>query len=549
VARLGRLEATVREQARETREARADARALERRVAELEAERTGERDAASGVSWQSEHEGEAKGGTFRRAQAASQDNTTVVHLHRASVVSVGGPGMGTSPNNNGGHRRAQTAGVCGNLAARINAINVECCNEPSEDCSSGAPATCNTGCAGVFLPFWADCGAQLPSSASFLPVVARCQAVAPGGGSAGGTGAGSGSLVHEFNLVCAGGAVDTCVPACSAALRGDLLLMNLNGEDSKYHLHVPLNHDQKSGLTEECLCRAMPILILLTWSRYSCELHHGLHSWVGAATDGGYLGSDAQAFVSAVLSAAAGYYALAMVGDGGFSLNLNIQFGQSVHISGDSALSTVPSWGNGGFIVNAGTHLSLSALLISGASVVLGRIQLNGCVLSINSGRGILIQDGGIANIVSSNFHNIHDGALEIRNGNVSISNSQFTANGNTNQNFSGGAILVFAGARVTIAGSSFTNNVVYGHDFWGGAIEVDYCAPGQSGHAVPTIAGATISISGSQFSGNGGDGQDDAIWAKDAQIPNGHREVHDSHLTNAAATAYQPLQFTGYPC
>jgi hypothetical protein len=42
VARLGRLEAAVREQAHESREARADARALERRVAELEAERRGE---------------------------------------------------------------------------------------------------------------------------------------------------------------------------------------------------------------------------------------------------------------------------------------------------------------------------------------------------------------------------------------------------------------------------------------------------------------------------------------------------------------------------
>ena len=53
-ARLGRLEAAVREQARETREARADARALERRVADLEEERRGDRDFASGeggVSW------------------------------------------------------------------------------------------------------------------------------------------------------------------------------------------------------------------------------------------------------------------------------------------------------------------------------------------------------------------------------------------------------------------------------------------------------------------------------------------------------------------
>jgi hypothetical protein len=32
--------------------------------------------------------------------------------------------------------------------------------------------------------------------------------------------------------VCADGAVGSCVPACSEALRGDLLRMNLNGEDS-----------------------------------------------------------------------------------------------------------------------------------------------------------------------------------------------------------------------------------------------------------------------------------------------------------------------------
>jgi hypothetical protein len=350
VARLERLEAQVREQARETREARADARALERRVAEVEAARRGERDAARGVSWlQSEHEGEAKGGIFRRAQAAPQDNTTVVHLHRASVVSLGGPGMGTSPNYNGGHRRAQTAGVCGNLAARINAVNVECCNEPSEDCSSGTPTTCNAGCAGVFLPFWADCGAQLPSSASFLPVVARCQAAALGGGSTGGASADSGSLVHEFNLVCAGGTVDNCVPSCSAALRGDLLLMNLNGEDSKY----------------------------------SCELHHGLHSWVGAATDGGYLGSDTQAFVSAVLSGAAGYYALTLTGDAGVGTDLVIRPGQDVHIIWRGSRSN-PSWGTGGFQIQSLGRLQVNNVSLQGRLTIQSATavaSITGCVI------------------------------------------------------------------------------------------------------------------------------------------------------------------------
>jgi hypothetical protein len=144
---------------------------------------------------------------------------------------------------------------------------------------------------------------------------------------------GGSSLAHEFNLVCSGGTVDSCVPACSAALRGDLLLMNLNGEDSKY----------------------------------SCELHHGLHSWVGAATDGGYLGSDAQAFVSAVLSGAAGYYALALTRDAGVGTDLKIGPGQDVHISGAPGLLNAPRWGSADFIVGSEGSLQLSGVRVSGS--------------------------------------------------------------------------------------------------------------------------------------------------------------------------------------
>jgi hypothetical protein len=32
------------------------------------------------------------------------------------------------------------------------AINAECCDEPTEDCSSGEPAVCNAGCAAVLVP-------------------------------------------------------------------------------------------------------------------------------------------------------------------------------------------------------------------------------------------------------------------------------------------------------------------------------------------------------------------------------------------------------------
>jgi hypothetical protein len=362
---LQKLADTVLRQERELEAQRAHSAALEARLGEAEAT----------LSKCADHEDGDDGGTFRRAQEVPQDNTTVVHLHRASVLSVDPPGMGRPPNHNGGHRRTQKAGVCGNFAARTDAVNVECCNGPSEDCSSGTPATCNAGCAGVFLPFWTDCGSQMPTSASLLPVVALCQAAAAGGGSTGagmcnattvpaqlcpsGTPcphcgstmcacpsgpdpSGGGDLVHQFNLVCVDSAVDNCVPACSAALRGDLLLMNLNGEDSKY----------------------------------SCEVHHGLHSWVGAATDGGYLGSDARAFVSAVLSGAAGYYALTLLGDAGITVDVTIRPGQIVRITGDG---TVPSWGSGSFAVQPGASLTLDGVTAAGDVSVMatGTLHLN----------------------------------------------------------------------------------------------------------------------------------------------------------------------------
>jgi hypothetical protein len=40
----------------------------------------------------------------------------------------------------------QEFGVC------TAAINAECCDEPTEDCSSGEPAVCNAGCAAVLVP-------------------------------------------------------------------------------------------------------------------------------------------------------------------------------------------------------------------------------------------------------------------------------------------------------------------------------------------------------------------------------------------------------------
>eukprot|EP01047_Picozoa_sp_COSAG01_P099497 COSAG01_NODE_29501_length_636_cov_0.897579_1_plen_150_part_10 len=96
--------------------------------------------------------------TGRRMQDAPS-STKVVHIHRTSVRLPEGPGWRTSGNYNGGRHRILQGSTCG--PARAKAVQTECCNEPSEDCSGGAPRTCNPGCAAVFLPFWSDCAAQL----------------------------------------------------------------------------------------------------------------------------------------------------------------------------------------------------------------------------------------------------------------------------------------------------------------------------------------------------------------------------------------------------
>eukprot|EP01052_Picozoa_sp_SAG31_P059215 SAG31_NODE_18541_length_632_cov_1.362101_1_plen_170_part_10 len=56
-------------------------------------------------------------------------------------------------------------------------VNDECCDEPTEDCTSGRPSTCNLGCAHVLLPFFDDCASTLGTAATALfdDVVALCR--------------------------------------------------------------------------------------------------------------------------------------------------------------------------------------------------------------------------------------------------------------------------------------------------------------------------------------------------------------------------------------
>ena len=82
-------------------------------------------------------------------------------------------------------------------------------------------------------------------------------------------------------------------------------------------------------------------------------------------TDGGYLGSDFEAFFSAVVSGAAGIYVGVLLRDAGIETDLVVRPGQRVSVSGDPSLPRPPRWGGGGFTVQQRGSLSLSSVEVS----------------------------------------------------------------------------------------------------------------------------------------------------------------------------------------
>jgi hypothetical protein len=144
--------------------------------------------------------------------------------------------------------------------------------------------------------------------------------------------------------MCSSATISDCVPICNETHHGYELLATIDGMDTKL----------------------------------SCNLAHGLHSWVGLASEGGYLGVDVQSFCSSVSSGAAGSYVLTLSRDAGTSADLIIRPGQRVHIN---CVGSSSSWGSGGFTVQQGGSLSLVGVSTTGSIVV-----QDGGSLTMNSG-------------------------------------------------------------------------------------------------------------------------------------------------------------------
>ena len=82
---------------------------------------------------------------------------------------------------------AGMAAQCPDIADSSTTVTTTCCDEPTEDCSSGMPASCNQGCAQVFIPFMHDCGSLLgPQAAMFGDLLRQCEAACPNCGAGGG---------------------------------------------------------------------------------------------------------------------------------------------------------------------------------------------------------------------------------------------------------------------------------------------------------------------------------------------------------------------------
>ena len=104
-------------------------------------------------------------------------------------------------------------------------------------------------------------------------------------------------------------------------------------------------------------------------------------------TDGGYLGSDFEAFFSAVVSGAAGIYLGMLQEDAGIETDLVVRPGQRVSVSGDTSLPQPPRWGSGGFTVQQFGSLTLQSVAVSsGLSVTNGgNAVLMACVAQLAS--------------------------------------------------------------------------------------------------------------------------------------------------------------------
>jgi hypothetical protein len=318
--------------------------------------------------------------------------------------------------------------------------------------------------------------------------------------------------------------VASCVPNCNAEHHGYELLATIDHMDTKF----------------------------------SCNVAHGLYSWMGAASDGGFLGADMESFFSSVESGAAGFYIVTLIGDAEISTDVAIRSGQDVHVSGAPELSEAPSWGSGDFTIQQFGGLSLTFVQLKHVDILGGgEAHFSTCifdggnqgscrqegssfscesqVISGQMGGALNIGVGATATVRSCTFSYYHvqaQGGAIYLGGNdlsghasVSILDSQFVSN---TANGEGCTLYAAAGSVLTMTGSQVTIQ------------PEDDCGT----QGVRVDPGATISIVDTSFAGTDGfDTHHDLYraitWSNHASNGGDRQEDYSSEEAMAA----QPLE------
>eukprot|EP01050_Picozoa_sp_SAG11_P006696 SAG11_NODE_530_length_8718_cov_12.724910_2_plen_1534_part_00 len=226
------------------------------------------------------------------------------------------------------------------------------------------PPTCSLQCSDLFISIFDNCyddalmrGLSVQQLADWTSFYTDCSDVEQSAAEIGPLQAVDVRVVEQYHAQCTTADMLTCVFACNTTTHGYLLLVNINGEDTKL----------------------------------TCELHHGLYSWNGGSADGGFMGADPRALYSAVFSGAAGTYVGTLSVDANISTALTVHRDQIVQLAGNRALPAPPVWGSGGFVITEGGSLALEyvAFLASPA----GGEGVGSSVLTVQAGGTLSVAD------------------------------------------------------------------------------------------------------------------------------------------------------------
>jgi hypothetical protein len=245
-----------------------------------------------------------------------QSRAIADHSARIKELEVGpgaSPGGGSQGDVTARSRKQSASCDPSAVTTRSQSVMGACCPASGQghrrlQASCALPDTCGTvRCADSFIPFFHDCTALVGDNPQYQSFYASCQelraqsaqmllqpvtvqmfkvhiataVISPPSPPPGSSSGGGSSALQEYHAVCSSAAIGDCVPICNATHHGYELLATIDGTDTKF----------------------------------SCNLAHGLYSWMGAASEGGYLGADTFAFFSAVVSWAAGAYLVTLAQD------------------------------------------------------------------------------------------------------------------------------------------------------------------------------------------------------------------------------------------